>query len=95
MGLRLILSIKANQLRRARITADSEPFHIRDVSALQIGEAEGAGVHKLGQSPPSCPSKTASLSSFEERSAIFLLALISICSPVAGLRPMRAARLRT
>src|SRR6476660_1088383 len=39
--------------------------------------------------------QTASLRSFEARKATFLLALILIGSPVAGLRPMRAARLRT
>ena len=37
----------------------------------------------------------ASFSSFEARKATFLLALIWIASPVAGLQPMRAARLRT
>src|SRR6185503_21339883 len=35
------------------------------------------------------------LSSLAARNATFLLALILIASPVAGLRPMRAARLRT
>ena len=35
------------------------------------------------------------LSSLVARKATFLLALILIASPVAGLRPMRAARLRT
>src|SRR5262249_7126125 len=39
--------------------------------------------------------QTASLSSLAARNATFLLALIWIGSPVAGLRPMRAARLRT
>src|SRR5262249_16919938 len=39
--------------------------------------------------------QTASLSSLAARKATFLLALIWIGSPVAGLRPMRAARLRT
>src|ERR1700676_2182614 len=39
--------------------------------------------------------QTASLSSLAARKATFLLALIWIASPVAGLRPMRAARLRT
>src|SRR5215213_9495642 len=39
--------------------------------------------------------QTASLSSLAARNATFLLALILIGSPVAGLRPMRAARLRT
>ena len=34
-------------------------------------------------------------SSFAARNATFLLALILIASPVAGLRPMRAGRLRT
>src|SRR3954452_7805519 len=38
---------------------------------------------------------TASLSSLAARNATFLLALIWMASPVAGLRPMRAARLRT
>src|SRR6478735_477885 len=37
----------------------------------------------------------ASLSSLAARKAIFLEALILIDSPVAGLRPIRAARLRT
>jgi hypothetical protein len=41
------------------------------------------------------PDQTASLSSLDARKATFLLALILIGSPVAGLRPMRAARLRT
>jgi hypothetical protein len=36
-----------------------------------------------------------SFNSLDARNATFLLALIWICSPVAGLRPMRAARLRT
>jgi hypothetical protein len=39
--------------------------------------------------------QTASLSSLAARKATFLLALIWIASPVAGLRPIRAARLRT
>ena len=39
--------------------------------------------------------QTASFNSLEARKATFLLALIWIGSPVAGLRPMRAARLRT
>src|SRR6266568_2782483 len=38
---------------------------------------------------------TASLSSFAARKATFLLALMWMVSPVAGLRPSRAARLRT
>src|SRR6266700_2978271 len=38
---------------------------------------------------------TASLSSFAARNATFLLALMWMVSPVAGLRPSRAARLRT
>src|SRR5438034_4084776 len=38
---------------------------------------------------------TASLRSLDARKAIFLLALILMASPVAGLRPMRAGRLRT
>jgi hypothetical protein len=41
------------------------------------------------------PSYTASFSSFAGRNATFLLALISIASPVAGFRPIRAARVRT
>src|SRR5580704_6122536 len=40
---------------------------------------------------PDC--QIASLSSLEARKATFLLALIWMASPVAGLRPMRAARL--
>jgi hypothetical protein len=39
--------------------------------------------------------QTASFSSFATRNATFLLALILIASPVAGLRPMRAARFLT
>src|SRR5262245_66249869 len=38
---------------------------------------------------------TASFKSFAARKAIFLLALILMASPVAGLRPIRAGRLRT
>ena len=38
---------------------------------------------------------TISLRSFEARKAIFLLALILMASPVAGLRPMRAGRFLT
>ena len=41
------------------------------------------------------PDQTASFSSLAGRKATFLEALMWICSPVAGLRPMRAARLRT
>src|SRR6266849_2105155 len=40
-------------------------------------------------------AQTASLRSLDARNATFLLALILIGSPVAGLRPMRAARWRT
>ena len=40
-------------------------------------------------------NQTASLSSLLARKATFLLALIWIGSPVAGLRPIRAGRLRT
>jgi hypothetical protein len=43
----------------------------------------------------SAGSKPLPSNSFEARNATFLLALILICSPVAGLRPIRAARLRT
>jgi hypothetical protein len=39
--------------------------------------------------------QTASLRSLAARNATFLLALILMASPVAGLRPMRAARCRT
>jgi hypothetical protein len=38
---------------------------------------------------------TASLSSLAGRKAIFLLALILMASPVAGFRPILAARYRT
>jgi hypothetical protein len=38
---------------------------------------------------------TASFSSFAGRNAIFLLALILMASPVAGVRPILAARFRT
>jgi hypothetical protein len=38
---------------------------------------------------------TASFSSLAGRNAIFLLALILMASPVAGFRPIRAARFRT
>src|SRR5262249_20574712 len=44
---------------------------------------------------PTTECQTASLSSLAARNATFRLALILIGSPVAGLRPMRAARLRT
>ena len=45
---------------------------------------------------PACDLRqTDSFNSLEARKATFLLALIWIASPVAGLRPMRAARLRT
>src|SRR5260370_28319336 len=40
-------------------------------------------------------AQTASLRSLDARNATFLLALILIGSPVAGLRPIRAARWRT
>jgi hypothetical protein len=39
--------------------------------------------------------QSAILSSLVARKATFLLALMWICSPVAGLRPIRAARFRT
>src|ERR1700692_4766905 len=45
--------------------------------------------------PMESDCQIASLSSLEARKATFLLALIWMASPVAGLRPMRAARLRT
>jgi len=54
-------------------------------SALAVGPLRGSGLRR----------QIDSLSSFEARKATFLLALIWIASPVAGLRPMRAARLRT
>ena len=41
------------------------------------------------------PDYTASFSSLAGRNATFLLALILMASPVAGFRPIRAARLRT
>src|SRR5947208_866120 len=44
---------------------------------------------------PRASAQTASLRSLDARNATFLLALILIGSPVAGLRPMRAARWRT
>jgi hypothetical protein len=46
-------------------------------------------------SNPASPGQIASLSSLAGRKAIFLLALIWIGSPVAGLRPIRAARALT
>src|SRR3984957_8873471 len=51
----------------------------------------------LSEGPAHVPSRvyTASFSSFAGRKAIFLLALILMASPVAGLRPIRAARFRT
>src|ERR1043165_8948379 len=57
--------------------------------ARPAGNASGPRLQKAD------PDQTASLSSFAARKATFLLALILIGSPVAGLRPMRAARLRT
>src|SRR6516162_1471843 len=53
------------------------------------------GPDSLGRVPIPPGYQTASLSSLAARKATFLLALILIGSPVAGLRPMRAARLRT
>ena len=44
--------------------------------------------------PPDC-AYTASFSSLAGRNASFLLALILMASPVAGFRPIRAARFRT
>ena len=41
------------------------------------------------------PAYTASFSSLAGRNATFLLALILMASPVAGLRPILAARFRT
>jgi hypothetical protein len=49
----------------------------------------------LGQGRGREAGQTASFSSLAGRKAIFLLALILICSPVAGLRPTRAGRERT
>src|SRR5262245_25503208 len=57
----------------------------------RLGLASSTSTHK----PREANGQIASFNSFEARKATFLLALIWIGSPVAGLRPMRAARLRT
>src|SRR4051812_2768506 len=57
--------------------------------ARAAGNADGPGLQKADR------VYTASFNSFAARKATFLLALILIGSPVAGLRPMRAGRLRT
>lgn len=56
---------------------------------------DDARVVASGRSPGAGVRQTISLNSFDARNATFLLALILIASPVAGFRPMRAARLRT
>src|SRR3979409_1818452 len=56
---------------------------------------------RVADEPKAAPEKnriaayTASFNSLVARKATFLLALILIGSPVAGLRPLRAARVRT
>src|SRR4051812_48423057 len=57
--------------------------------ARAAGNADGPGLQKADR------VYTASFNSLATRKATFLLALILIGSPVAGLRPMRAARFRT
>src|SRR6478752_9973879 len=54
-----------------------------------------ANARKLREETRSPGDQIAILSSLVTRKATFLLALIWIGSPVAGLRPMRAARFRT
>src|SRR5207245_156772 len=64
-------------------------------SEKQSAGAVGRGGRRIGKGVQRASCQTASLSSLAGRKATFLLALIWIGSPVAGLRPMRAARLRT
>src|SRR5215470_14620537 len=66
-----------------------------DVLKGASADALGRGRRRIAKGVQRGPRQTASLSSLAARKATFLLALIWIGSPVAGLRPMRAARLRT
>src|SRR5262249_23404348 len=84
-----------------------EPEHCLDAVATAACETGGM-TEKSKRPSPTGPGlfesnkprgerkdQIASFNSLAARKATFLLALIWIGSPVAGLRPMRAARLRT
>src|SRR5205823_9015107 len=75
---------------RVRFLTKPEPGGLQ--STQNKGPAEAGPVRAI---QPLRIYITASLRSFEARKAIFLLALILMASPVAGLRPMRAARFLT
>src|SRR3974390_2940749 len=71
-----------------------KPGHDKEKS-LAIKTKTPLGV-PAGLLAPSCDgAQTAIFKPLVARNATFLLAFIWIGSPVAGLRPMRAARLRT
>ena len=71
------------------------PYGILPITPKEQAWAARTAVQATHTAPPQPQGQTASLSSLAARNATFLLALILIGSPVAGLRPMRAARLRT
>src|SRR5215831_3065435 len=64
-------------------------FSAKTVARVQGGVLVGSDCHQGSEA-----SYTASFSSLAGRNATFLLALILMAAPVAGLRPIRAARLR-
>jgi hypothetical protein len=82
------------------IQVEERPLRPRCPSpACRVREVGAERLNSFDSSATLCVTEPqvqiASLSSLAARNATFLLALILIGSPVAGLRPMRAARLRT
>src|SRR6202048_1048902 len=96
--------LQPTKLHRRRFAADPNRLGGNKLSQtyrLSLALAQTSKIPEDGSPssglPPSSSSdsQTDSLSSLAARNATFLLALIWMGSPVAGLRPMRAARLRT
>ena len=71
-----------SEIRSAR--ADTPAFSVALLSRLMWSRRRRCG-----------PAYTACFSSLATRKATFVLALILMASPVAGLRPILAARFRT
>jgi hypothetical protein len=72
-----------------------EPFTAHHIAGKKSKGQARIGLASKISGPRSEIRQTASFNSLAARNATFLLALIWIGSPVAGLRPMRAARFLT
>jgi hypothetical protein len=76
-------------------TSERRPADVIGNAVKVTGHRRPARRHAAAADRWRSTSYTASFSFFAARKAIFLLALILIASPVAGFRPILAARFRT